>query len=182
MPTETVRTGLVEANGTQLYHEIRGDGPPIVCITGASGDAVAYQLMAERLADTYTVVSYDRRGNSRSPKPDGWTATTIAEQADDCAALIEAVGLDRPVVFGNSSGGTILVGLLERHADALRGAIVHEPGLMTVAPSAAELAPAFEGIVSALAGGDRQAAWDKFGRLVTPRRRIRQVHRDHEHD
>lgn len=138
MAAKRVRTGLVDANGTKLYHEIRGDGPPIVCIPGAFGDAGNFQPTAELLAESHTVVTYDRRGNSRSPKPDDWTATNVAEQADDCAALIQALGLDRPVVVGNSGGGMILVGLLERHAESLRGAVLHEPMLPTVCPGIAE--------------------------------------------
>jgi pimeloyl-ACP methyl ester carboxylesterase len=136
--TSERRAGIIEANGAEIYHEIRGDGPPVVFIPGAFGDAGNFELIAEGLADTHTTVIYDRRGNSRSPRPDGWTTTSIAEQADDCAALIEALRLERPVVVGNSGGGLILVGFLERHAEMLRGAIVHEPVLAAVCPSAAK--------------------------------------------
>jgi pimeloyl-ACP methyl ester carboxylesterase len=132
-----VRTGLVEANGTKLYHEIRGNGPPVVFVPGAGGDAGGYEAAAQALADTYTIVTYDRRGNSRSPKPDGWTSTSMGEQADDCAALIETLELERPAAFGSSSGGTILVSLLERHPRLLRGAVVHEPGLLSTSQIAA---------------------------------------------
>lgn len=138
MATKLVRTGIIEANGAQLYHEIRGDGPPVVCIPGAFGDAGNFQPTAELLAESHTVVTYDRRGNSRSPKPDDWTTTNVAEQADDCLALIEALGLERPAVVGNSGGGMILVGLLERHPESLRGAVLHEPMLPTVCPGIAE--------------------------------------------
>jgi pimeloyl-ACP methyl ester carboxylesterase len=163
MSTKSMTTGLVEANGTQLYHEIRGGGPPVVLIHGGGGYAGVFQPTAELLAATYTVVTYDRRGNSRSPKPDGWDATSIEEQADDCVGLIEALGVERPVVLGHSYGGTILVGLLERHADALRGAIVYEPLLPSVAPSYAGFAEgAAKRFVEALAAGDDP--WDRFAR------------------
>jgi pimeloyl-ACP methyl ester carboxylesterase len=138
MATGTVRTGLVEANGTQIYHEIRGDGPPVVFVPGAFGDGGNFQPVAELLADTHTAVTYDRRGNSRSPCPEGWTSTSMDEQADDCAALIEALGLERPVVFGSSGGGAITIAFLERHAALLRGAIVHEPVLPAVCPGMAK--------------------------------------------
>lgn len=148
MATKLVRTGLVEANGAQLYHEIRGDGPSVVFIAGAGGDAYAFHPAAELLTDTYTVVTYDRRGNSRSPRPPGWTTTSMAEQADDCIALIEALELERPAVFGSSMGGTILLSLLERRPRSLRGAIVHEPGLPTVSPRAAAGARMLEEIAT----------------------------------
>ena len=37
--TIEVRTGTVPVNGVDLYHEIRGAGPPVLCISGATGDA-----------------------------------------------------------------------------------------------------------------------------------------------
>ena len=79
---------LIEVNGTALYYERRGDGPAILLVSGATGDAGHWTEVAEVLSSTYTVVTYDRRGNSRSPRPPGWTATTIDEQADDAEALI----------------------------------------------------------------------------------------------
>lgn len=138
MTTKLVQTGLVKANGAELYHEIRGDGPPILFVPGAFGDAGNWRPVAELLADTHTAVTYDRRGNSRSPRPEGWTTTSMDEQTDDCAALVEALELDRPVVFGSSGGGAITVALLERHAGMLRGAVLHEPMLPTVCPGIAE--------------------------------------------
>jgi len=167
MATDTVRTGAVEANGTDLYHEIRGDGPPVVCIVGGGGDAFTFEAIAELLADTYTVVTYDRRGNSRSPRPPGWTRTTTAEQADDCAALIETLGLERPVVFGSSAGGTILVSLIERHVPLIRGAIVHEPGLSAVSPKAAEARALLEKIASdGMTAGGPAAAMERTFRWL----------------
>jgi len=163
MATKLVRTGTVRANGTELYHEIRGDGPPVVFIAGGGGYAGGFDGVAELLADTYTVVTYDRRGNSRSPKPEGWDATSIEEQADDCVGLVDALGLERPVALGHSYGGTILVGLLERHAEALRGAIVHEPLLPSVSPSYPEFAEEAANVFAeAVSAGDDP--WDRFPR------------------
>ena len=65
----------VTANGTTWYYERRGDGPPLLCITGATGDAGYFSGLAEALSDDYTVVTYDRRANSRSPRPAGWIRT-----------------------------------------------------------------------------------------------------------
>lgn len=168
MTTELARTGLVETNGTKLYHEIRGDGPPAVFIAGGAGDAGFFEHAAELLADDFTVVTYDRRGDSRSPRPPGWTSTSMPEQADDCASLIDALGLERPAVFGNSMGGTILVSLLERHAQMLRGAIVHEPALPeSVAPSATDAATELMQVISeGIADGGPEKAMELMLRWV----------------
>ena len=58
--------------GTELYHEIRGTGPAVLLIMGASGDGGHFDVLAELLADEFTVVTYDRRGNGRSEVPAGW--------------------------------------------------------------------------------------------------------------
>lgn len=130
--TSEIAAGHVEANATTLYYERRGSGPSLLLIQGATGDAGYFEDVAQELADEFTVVTYDRRGNSRSPRPEGWTSTTIDEQADDAAALVEALGLAPAAAFGTSGGGIILMNLLLRRPEVLRGAVVHEPPLMPV--------------------------------------------------
>ena len=95
----------LSANGTELYYEIRGTGPPVLLIMGATGDGGHFDVLADLLADEFTVVSYDRRGNGRSPAPTGWTTTSPEEQADDAAALCDELGTVSTAVFGTSSGG-----------------------------------------------------------------------------
>jgi pimeloyl-ACP methyl ester carboxylesterase len=96
------------------------------------GTADTFDQLADLLADEFTVITYDRRGNGRSPAPAGWTTTSPEEQADDAAALLEALGVGPAAVFGTSSGGNFALHLLIRHSDAIRGAILHEPGLYAV--------------------------------------------------
>ena len=117
----------VGVGGVRLYYERRGDGPSVLFISGASGDAGHWTGVADVLATQYTVVTYDRRGNSRSPRPAGWTATTIEEQADDAAGLLEALDLAPAIVFGTSAAAGILAGVSLRHPEVVRGAIFHEP-------------------------------------------------------
>ena len=89
-------------NGAELYYEKQGTGPAVLLIAGSTGDAGNFTRAADLLADEFTVVTYDRRGNSRSPRPSGWTTTSVAEQADDAAGLIQLLGLSPAVVFGTS--------------------------------------------------------------------------------
>jgi len=119
----------VTVNGAELYYEIRGTGPPLLLIMGATGDGGHFDELAGLLADEFTVITYDRRGNGRSPVPAGWRTTSAEEQADDAAALLDALETGPAAVFGTSSGGTFALCLLVRHAENVRGAILHEPGL-----------------------------------------------------
>ena len=119
--------GWIEANGATLYYERRGSGPTVLFISGATGDAGHWTEVGNILAEESTVVIYDRRANSRSPRPAGWDCTTIDEQADDAAALLTGLQLAPAVVFGTSAGAGILANLCLRHPELLSGAVFHEP-------------------------------------------------------
>ena len=123
---------VVAVNGTTLYYEIHGTGPSVLCIAGTTGDAGHFTQVATQLADELTIVTYDRRGNSRSPRPEGWTQTSVPEQAEDAAALIQALQLAPVAVFATDAGGRIGLDLLIRFPHLLRGVILHEPVLPSV--------------------------------------------------
>src|SRR6266511_3986679 len=103
---------------------VQANGTAVLLIAGAGGDAAELAGVAAALADGFTVTTYDRRGNSRSPRPAGWVQTSLAEQADDAAALLAALG-DRPAVLvGTSAGGSVALEVALRHPDAVRAAII----------------------------------------------------------
>jgi pimeloyl-ACP methyl ester carboxylesterase len=157
----------VTANGTELYYEARGDGPPVLLIMGATGDGGHFDALADLLADEFTVISYDRRGNGRSPVPTGWTTTSPEEQADDAAALLDALGTGSAAVFGTSSGGNFALCLLVRHPGRVRGAILHEPGLFALVDDFdAVRAPVRALAQEAMAAGGPPAAVEAFWRYV----------------
>lgn len=156
----------IAVNGTTLYYEQRGDGPPLLFISGATGDAGHWTDVADLLADEYTVISYDRRGNSRSPRPEDPT-TSLAQQADDAAALLEALDLAPAVVYGNSAGALILTDLVVRRPDLLRGAVLHEPPFATQTSNGDEvLANLQELIGEGMAQGGPSRATELFLRWV----------------
>jgi pimeloyl-ACP methyl ester carboxylesterase len=157
---------MTTANGVDLYHEVRGDGPPVLFIMGASGDGGHFDKVADLLADEFTVITYDRRGTGRSPRPDRWTTSSPGQQADDAAALLKRLGVGPAVVFGTSAGGTYALCALVRHPRLVRGCILHEPVL-------ARLYDDPDGIRSVIALARRAAAeggpgWamERFWRLV----------------
>ena len=132
--TDGKERDFVAVNGTTLYYERQGCGPSLLFIAGSTGDAGNFTRAADLLADEFTVVTYDRRGNSRSERPVGWTKTSVAEQADDAAGIIQALGLERAVVFGASAGGPIALDLTIRHAHLVRAGILQEPSIFSVLP------------------------------------------------
>jgi pimeloyl-ACP methyl ester carboxylesterase len=125
---------IASVNGAELYYEKQGTGTAVLLIAGSTGDAGNFTRVADLLADQFTVVTYDRRGNSRSPRPSGWTTTSVTEQADDAAELIQSLDLSPAVVFGASAGGLIALDLMIRHPQLVRAGIVQEPSIFSVLP------------------------------------------------
>jgi pimeloyl-ACP methyl ester carboxylesterase len=168
--TQSAWHATTRINGAEIYHEVRGDGPPVVFVQGTTGDGGSFERVANLLSDEFTVVIYHRRGNSWSPPPSGWTSTTVDEQADDLAALIQHLDLAPAAVFGTSDGATILVNLLIRHPEVLRGAIIHEPLLEPLIPRNGEAREALDRfwalIEHELATSGPRAAMERLIRAV----------------
>jgi pimeloyl-ACP methyl ester carboxylesterase len=126
---KSVKTGTVDVNGTKLHYELRGTGPSFLFIPGAEGDAEEYLRVVDLLDDEFTILSYDRRGYSRSPRPADYSGTTVEEQADDAAALLAALDMAPAAVWGNSSGAIIGLSLVLRYPETVSKAMLHEPPL-----------------------------------------------------
>lgn len=141
--------GVLEINGARIYHEVRGSGPSVFFIAGATGDCGHFQRVAQLLSDEFTVVTYDRRANSRSTHPDGWESTSTEEQSDDAAGLIEALGIAPAAIFGTSAGAIIGLDLLIRYPELVRGAILHEPPMIAGMANPEEVMGAIRQVVEA---------------------------------
>jgi pimeloyl-ACP methyl ester carboxylesterase len=153
----------VQVNGAELYYEIRGAGPPLLLIMGATGDGGHFDALADLLADEFLVVSYDRRGNGRSAVPDDWQTTSPEEQADDAAGLLCALGTGPAAVFGTSSGGNFALCLMVRHPGLVRGAILHDPGLYALVDDFdAVRAPVRALVPAGMEAGGESAAVEQF--------------------
>jgi len=157
-------TFSVPVPGATLHCERQGDGPLLLMIAGGLGDAGYYTSVAERLADAYEVVAYDRRGNSRSPLDGDPYMVRIEEQCADALAVIEACGRDRAFVFGNSSGAIIALELAIRHPQAVAGVIAHEPPLVGVLDDAERWRGFMDEVV---AQARREGAMAAFGTFAS---------------
>jgi pimeloyl-ACP methyl ester carboxylesterase len=157
----------IEVNGIRIYYEKRGRGPAVLFVSGASSDAGHWTTVADILADAYTVIIYDRRGNSRSPQPPGWASTTIGEQADDAAALLRGLDLVPAIVFGTSAAAGILADLCLRHPHVAQGAIFHEAAFPSGVPDIGAVNAARKArIEEGMARGGPRAAMELYLRSV----------------
>jgi pimeloyl-ACP methyl ester carboxylesterase len=157
----------LRVNDVELYYERRGDGPSLLLIMGATGDGGVFERFAELLADEFTVVAYDRRGNGRSPRPPGWDTTSPEEQADDAAALLKALDLAPAAIFGTSSAGIFALAMLMRHPESVRGAVLHEPALFSLFDDPREARDTLTALIKeGMESGGQSAAFERFIRFV----------------
>ena len=80
---QKLESKTLKVPGATLYYELRGSGRVLLCITGGPTDAGMFSDLARRLADSYTVVTYDQRGHSRSPLDGKPEDIPVALHADD---------------------------------------------------------------------------------------------------
>lgn len=99
-----------------VFYEIHGSGPRVVLISGTGAD-LRQNPRRDRdlLAQHHEVLMYDQRGLGRSGKPD--RPYSMVDYADDCAALMDAVGWDRAHVVGISFGGMVAQHVALRHPE-----------------------------------------------------------------
>jgi acetyltransferase/esterase len=118
--------GYLPVPGARLYYEVQGSGPTILMIHAGTGEADDWHRLRAELTSHYRVVTYDRRGSSRSEltRPAGWI--TVRRQADDAAALLEHVGGGPAHVLGSSGGGTVALDLVARYPRLVRTVVPHE--------------------------------------------------------
>jgi pimeloyl-ACP methyl ester carboxylesterase len=126
----------VRANGVALYYEEHGAGEPIVGLHGAGSSAAFWVDAAQELAKRGRTIVYDRRGHSRSERPEPY-ATDVHEQADDAAALIDALAAAPAVVIGRSYGGAVALNLALRHPDRVRALVLLEGDAPSLSEEAA---------------------------------------------
>jgi pimeloyl-ACP methyl ester carboxylesterase len=161
--TRTPAKGMIDVGTTKLYHEVQGAGPPLLLITTGGGDAGFWEHIAPVLAAEFTVVTYDPRGRSRSPRPHGWTSTSVEEQADDAAALLRKLGCAPAVVVGHSGGAAVTCALAASAPDVVRHAIMYEPPLLAILPTGAEMVAEFQATIErAMAEGGPRHAMEVF--------------------
>jgi pimeloyl-ACP methyl ester carboxylesterase len=161
-----METRALQVPGATLYLEVRGSGPVLLCVTGGPIDAGAFTDLATRLADRYTVVSYDQRGHSRSTLDGEPADIPVALHADDAAAILAEVSNEPAYVYGSSGGGTIGLELVARHPDRVRTLVAHEPPLMELLPDVARWRAGFDDISETYRTEGVFPAMGKFGALV----------------
>lgn len=105
----------ISANGGLVEYDRRGSGAPLVLLHGGEADMAMWRRVVPLLEERFTVVNYNQRDTGASQHPGGDYG--MADLADDTAALIEALELERAHIVGTSYGGVIAQELALRHPE-----------------------------------------------------------------
>ena len=123
----------INANGTEIWTERRGQGPDVLLIAGLGEPAEAWQPQLDRLSKRYLLTAFDNRGAGRTPLPEGrLSATTMA---DDAAALLRTLEVPSAHVAGFSMGSAIAQEMALRHPDPAPPPTHRRPPGRSLAPS-----------------------------------------------
>jgi pimeloyl-ACP methyl ester carboxylesterase len=132
-----MQTGTVVSEEAELVFDYEGSGPLLLTISGGGGTAPRFAPISSILKDEYTVVRYDRRGNSRSTG-DTTQPLDMAQQARDAVAIINALTDEGAYILGESAGALVALALVAEHPQIVRGAVFHEPPIISILPDADE--------------------------------------------
>jgi pimeloyl-ACP methyl ester carboxylesterase len=167
-------------NGVELFYEVSGAGEPLVLVHGSWGDHHNWDPVVAPLSESFKVVVYDRRGHSRSERPAG--QGSVYDDADDLAALIEALEPGPAHVVGNSFGSIVAMNAAIRHPEVFATLVAHEPPLLGMLagtrfePALEEVNRRVGAVIELLAAGEDEAGAKLFVETVAPEH-DRAVHR-----
>ncbi len=120
--------GNVQANGITIhYYRTGGDKKPsILLLHGITDSGQCWLRVAHELEGSYEVITTDARGHGHSGTS---TDFSIALLADDAAAVIQALGLEKPYVWGHSMGAITAATFAAAYPDLVRAIVLEDPPL-----------------------------------------------------
>jgi pimeloyl-ACP methyl ester carboxylesterase len=126
--TDAKGTGqYAEVNGINLYFESHGAGRPLILLHGGLGSGEMFGPVIPALAERHQVVAVDLQGHGRTADID--RPIDLRLMADDIAALIDHLGLDRPDLVGYSLGGGVALYTAARYPAKVGRLVVASPNL-----------------------------------------------------
>lgn len=112
-----------EVNGLRVYHEIYGKGQPLVLLHGGGSTIeTSFGRVIPHFAKTHRVIAIERQAHGRTA--DRNTPATFEQDADDVAALLKQLGVERADILGFSNGGHVAIEIALRHPRLVRKLIL----------------------------------------------------------
>ena len=108
MPDEWNLRRRITLSGTEVAYDVLGFGPPLVLVHGTPTNSSIWRNVALRLADRFSVYTYDLPGFGQSERREG-LGVSISNQAHALAELVEALDLEAPSIAGHDIGGATVL-------------------------------------------------------------------------
>jgi len=140
MSDEQVTQNTLEVPGARLYYETKGSGPILLLIPGANGDNTIFKPVRQYLSEHYTVVTYDRRGFSKSELIGTQDSDEhrLQTDANDVRRLITHLTDQPALIFGSSSGAIVALQVFILFPNIVHTLIAHEPPALNLLPDAGQ--------------------------------------------
>ncbi len=111
-------------DGVRLYYEETGSGAPVIFVHEYAGDLRSWEPQLRHFGQRYRAIAYNARGYPPSDVPPAVTSYSQVRAADDIAAVLDHVGIDKAHVVGLSMGGFATLHFGFRHAERARSLCV----------------------------------------------------------
>lgn len=140
----------IQVNGITVNYEQQGSGEPLVLIPYLTADNACYAFQLAEYSKHFTCISFDPRGAGETDKPDGTYSTELF--ADDVAALMNKLGIDRAHIYGLSLGAGAGLWFAAKYPERVKSLSVHsgwaktDPYLKTVVEGWQIMAKALESV------------------------------------
>ena len=120
-------------DNTNIYYDVSGEGEALILVHGVVTDSALFEQTARMLSAVFKVVTFDRRGNSRSRSAEGdpdHAEFSISRQAEDIKDLMDELGIDEAYIAGVSGGAVIGEYFLETYPERVKHLIMYEPAML----------------------------------------------------
>lgn len=122
-------------DGVRIYVNVRGSGAPLVVMGGMVSGACTDAIIVDRLAERYSVITYDRRGTFRSGG-NRELESNIAQQARDLLQVLRGCGMTSANVLATCGAAAIALELLAQYPHVVNKMVVHDPPVVGLLPDA----------------------------------------------
>jgi 2-succinyl-6-hydroxy-2,4-cyclohexadiene-1-carboxylate synthase len=141
-PLGVERFDVETGDGLRLHVERAGDGPALLLLHGFTGSAESWAPLRATLGGRWTTIAVDLPGHGRSSAPDDPARYALPRVADDLAAVLDALAIERAAVLGYSMGGRTALHFALRHPARVAALVLESasPGAGDAAERAARLA------------------------------------------
>jgi 3-oxoadipate enol-lactonase len=112
----------VDVNGCKLWYELKGSGDYLLQIGGAGFSHENFGFVTDAMAEHFTVIDTDLRGYGFSDRP--VQKYTMEVWADDCAVLLDGIGVERTHVHGTSMGGMVAIKFAAKYPEKVDGLVI----------------------------------------------------------